>query len=252
MHEVFPALNTVKFSFLFKSDHFQSKVIFSVECDRFFVESDCFQNATKMSKSKNNSLFTRFQLKQMCEELERMHPRVYMNISRHLSRAPFGELEEAHTAPYLLNAVAKDLFKSGINWAKIVSIFTVSGGLAVDIVRQGHYDYLPRLIESTGDIVEDDLLQWLLDNGGWSGLLDHIRPTYYYFDRQFTPSQWLTIATSALFVFYIISFIVRSILSSWYLIASVNCTFFKYNTFFFLFVSDAHFRRQHVLFIKYR
>lgn len=31
--------------------------------------------------------------KQMCEELERMHPRVYMNISRHLSRAPFGELE---------------------------------------------------------------------------------------------------------------------------------------------------------------
>lgn len=56
-----------------------------------------------------------------------MHPRVYMNISRHLSRAPFGELEEAHTAPYLLNAVAKDLFKSGINWAKIISIFTVSG-----------------------------------------------------------------------------------------------------------------------------
>lgn len=151
----------------------------------------------------------------MCEELERMHPRVYMNISRHLSRAPFGELEEAHTAPYLLNAVAKDLFKSGINWAKIVSIFTVSGGLAVDIVRQGHYDYLSRLIESTGDIVEDDLVPWLLENGGWSGLLDHIRPSnYYYFDRQFTPSQWLTIATSALFIFYVLLFIVRMILSS--------------------------------------
>lgn len=150
----------------------------------------------------------------MCEELERMHPRVYMNISRHLSRAPFGELEEAHTAPYLLNAVAKDLFKNGINWAKIVSIFTVSGGLAVDIVRQGHYDYLPRLIESTGDIVEDDLVPWLIDNGGWSGLLEHIRPTYYYFDRHFTPSEWLTIATSALFIFYILSFFIRSILSA--------------------------------------
>lgn len=62
-----------------------------------------------------------------------MHPRVYMNISRHLSRAPFGELEEAHTAPYLLNAVAKDLFKSGINWAKIISIFTVSGKIFISL-----------------------------------------------------------------------------------------------------------------------
>lgn len=150
--------------------------------------------------------------KQMCEELERMHPRVYMNISRHISRAPFGELEEAHTAPYLLNAVAKDLFKSGINWAKIVSIFTVSGGLAVDIVRQGHYDYLPRLIESTGDIVEDDLVPWLMDNGGWSGLLEHanIRPNDCFFDRQFTPYQWITIATTVLFICYALAFIYRS------------------------------------------
>lgn len=149
----------------------------------------------------------------MCEELERMHPRVYVNISRQLSRAPFGELEEAHTAPYLLNAVAKDLFKNGINWAKIISIFTVSGGLAVDIVRQGHYDYLPRLIECTGDIVEDDLVFWLIDNGGWSGLLDHIRirPTYYYFNYEFTTYQWLTIATSLLFIFYVLAFLVRSI-----------------------------------------
>lgn len=149
----------------------------------------------------------------MCEELERMHPRVYVNISLQLSRAPFGELEEAHTAPYLLNAVAKDLFKNGINWAKIISIFTVSGGLAVDIVRQGRYDYLPRLIECTGDIVEDDLVFWLIDNGGWSGLLDHIRtrPTYYYFNYDFTTYQWLTIATSLLFIIYVLAFLVRSI-----------------------------------------
>lgn len=147
---------------------------------------------------------------QMCETLERMHPRVYMNISRHLSRAPFGELEEAHTAPYLLNAVAKDLFKNGINWAKIVSIFTVSGGLAVDIVRQGHYDYLPRLIETTGDIVEDDLVPWLMEHGGWSGLLEHIRPNYCYFNQEFTPYQWITIATAVLFGFYAVAFIVRA------------------------------------------
>lgn len=152
----------------------------------------------------------------MCEELERMHPRVYSNISRQLSRTPFGELEEAHTAPILLNAVAKDLLRSGINWGKIISIFTISGGLAVDIVRQGHYDYLPRLIEGTVDIIEDDLVAWLLDNGGWSGLLEHIRirPTYHY--PQLTTYEWLTLVSGILFILYMLFFTVKSIGSGFY------------------------------------
>lgn len=152
----------------------------------------------------------------MCEELERMHPRVYGNVSRQLSRTPFGELEEAHTAPYLLNVVAKDLLKNGINWGKIISIFTISGGLAVDIVRQGHYDYIPRLIEGTVDIVEDDLVPWLIDNGGWCGLLEHIRiqPTYHY--SQLTAYEWLSLILGILFILYVILFAIRSIGSNFY------------------------------------
>lgn len=147
----------------------------------------------------------------MCEELERMHPRIFVNVSRQLSRAPFGELEEAHTAPYLLNAVAKDLLKNGINWGKIISIYTIAGGLAVDIIRQGHYDYLPRLIEGTVDVIEDDLVTWLMDNGGWKGLREHIRirPTYHY--SQFTIYEWVTVAAGSLFMFYLLLFVVKSI-----------------------------------------
>lgn len=153
----------------------------------------------------------------MCEELEQMHPRIYVNVSRQLSRAPFGELEEAHTAPYLLNAVAKDLLKNGINWGKIISIFTIAGGLAVDIIRQGHYDYLPRLIEGTVDVIEDDLLTWLMDNGGWKGLLEHvrIRPTYHY--SQFTVYEWLTVAAGSIFMFYLLFFVIKSIGNNIYL-----------------------------------
>lgn len=144
----------------------------------------------------------------MCEELERMHPRVYINISRQLSRTPFGELQEAHAAPYLLNAVAKDLFKTGVNWGKIVSVFAMSGGLAVDIVRQGHYDYLQRLIECTADIIDDDLVPWLMENGGWCGLLKNIRPNNY---PQLSVLGWLSICVAILFVIYIISFIIKYI-----------------------------------------
>lgn len=99
----------------------------------------------------------------MGEELERMHPRVYSNVARQLSRSPFGELADADAAPFLLHATAKELFRTGadISWAKVVSLFAVCAALAVDIVRQGHYDYLPRLLDGAGDVIEEDLAGWI-------------------------------------------------------------------------------------------
>ena len=152
----------------------------------------------------------------MCEELERMHPRVYSNIARQLSRSSFGELQDAHTAPYLLDAVAKDLFKNGVNWGKVISILTICGGLAVDIVRQGHYDYLQSLIDGTVDILEDDVVSWLIDNGGWSGLLEHthIQPTYTY--PELSVLGWLSIVVAILFAIYIFAIVLKSIGSNFY------------------------------------
>lgn len=148
----------------------------------------------------------------MGEELERMHPRIYTNVSRQISRTPFGELQEAHTAPILLHTAAKELFRNGINWAKIISLFAISGGLAVDIVRQGHYDYLQRLIEGTADIIEDDLLPWLIENGGWLGLLDYIRPS----QTKISYMGWLTIFVAIMFIFYLITCTFKFIGSNFY------------------------------------
>ncbi|XP_039955025.1 bcl-2-related ovarian killer protein homolog B [Bactrocera tryoni] len=120
-------------------------------------------------------------LNSMGEELERMHPRVYTNISRQLSRAPYGELVDGDTAPMLLNLVAKDLFRSNITWGKIISIFAVCGGFAIDCVRQGHYEYLQLLVDGIAEIIEDDLVPWLVDHGGWLGLQQHIRPHVGHF-----------------------------------------------------------------------
>lgn len=125
----------------------------------------------------------------MGEELERMHPRVYTNVSRQLSRAPFGELEDSDTAPMLLNLVAKELFRTRITWGKIISIFSVCGGFAIDCVRQGHYEYLQFLIDGIAEIIEDDLVYWLADHGGWLGLQQHIRPRV----GQFSFLGWLTL-----------------------------------------------------------
>ena len=144
----------------------------------------------------------------MGEELERMHPRLYTNVSRQLSRAPFGDLEDSDTAPMLLNLVAKELLKTNITWGKIISIFAICGGFAIDCVRQNHYDFLENLIDGMSDIIEDDLVYWLADNGGWLGLQQHIRPT----NQQFSLLSWLTVFVVLNLIIYFILNICKEIL----------------------------------------
>ncbi|XP_062556077.1 uncharacterized protein LOC134220942 isoform X2 [Armigeres subalbatus] len=110
------------------------------------------------------------------EELERMYPRVYNGVARQLSRIGRGELKTPETAPVLLSAIARDLFRSDITWGKVVSLFAIAGGLSVDCVRQGHPDYLPKLIEGVADVIEDELVTWISENGGWVGLANKVRP----------------------------------------------------------------------------
>lgn len=139
-------------------------------------------------------------LNRIGEELERMHVRVYTNVSSQLSRTPFGELEDNDTAPMLLNLVAKELFQTNITWGKIISIFAVCGGFAVDCVRQGHYDYLQSLVNCMSAIIEDDISFWLSDNGGWSGLQKHISPEVGNFSFLGCLTIFVALSTSLYFI----------------------------------------------------
>lgn len=104
-----------------------------------------------------------------------MHPRLYVNVARQLTRAPFGELEEADSAALLLSTVARDLFKTDITWGKIVSLYAVAAGLATDCVRQGHPEYVAGLVEAMCNTVDDHLVAFLNDGPGWMGLVQHIK-----------------------------------------------------------------------------
>lgn len=184
VYEVFPALNSVS--------RIKSMYNFLKNC--------------------NNNNYNKFL--QMGEELERMHPRIYTNVSRQLSRAPFGELVDSDTAPMLLNLVAKQLFsrntaeKERITWAKIISVFAVCGGFAIDCVRQGHYDYLQCLVDGVGEIIEDDLVHWLVERGGWLGLQQHIKPKS---SQTFTFLDWLTLFVAISSSFYAVANFLKSI-----------------------------------------
>lgn len=96
-----------------------------------------------------------------------MHPRIYTGVARQISRSPGGDFSSGETVAILINAVARDLFRVDITWGKIISLFAVAGGLAVDCVRQGHPDYLPKLVQGVSDVIEDELVPWINENGGW-------------------------------------------------------------------------------------
>ncbi|XP_038112897.1 bcl-2-related ovarian killer protein [Culex quinquefasciatus] len=147
----------------------------------------------------------------MGEELERMHPRLYTNVSRQISLEPWGELTEPDSVCYLLHVVAKDLFKTDITWGKVISLFAIAGGLAVDCVRQEHYDYLQQLIEGTTDVIEEDLSAWLVEKGGWLGLHDHVHPP----QTEITFLGWMTITISTLLVIYLISVLLKHLGSNY-------------------------------------
>jgi hypothetical protein len=44
----------------------------------------------------------------------------------------------------------------------------VTGGLAVDCVKQGHPEFLAALVEAVGDIfIEREVASWVASQGGW-------------------------------------------------------------------------------------
>lgn len=94
-----------------------------------------------------------------------------------------------------------------IRISQVISLFAVSGGLAVECVRQGHPDFLPKLVEGVGDAIEDELVAWINENGGWIGLSLYVRPV----TAEFTPLEWIAIALGGLLGMFLLIFLLKFI-----------------------------------------
>lgn len=100
-----------------------------------------------------------------------MHVKIYTNVSRQLTTTP-SCLENPEDTAVLLTTFGKLLFKSGddITWGKIISLFSVTAGLSIDLVRQNNEDHIPTLIEGFLGVVEDELIPFLCEHHGWVSL----------------------------------------------------------------------------------
>ncbi|XP_046676689.1 bcl-2-related ovarian killer protein isoform X1 [Homalodisca vitripennis] len=137
------------------------------------------------------------------QELERLHPELYTGVGRQASSTPVLATEKAVNT--VVTGVAHELSNSGITWAKIVSLYAVAGGLAVDCVRQGHPEFLPSLVESLGEALDDDMAEWIAHNGGWTGLLVYCKPP----SNEISLSGFISMLAAAMFMFLFIVILLR-------------------------------------------
>lgn len=81
----------------------------------------------------------------------------------------------------------------------------MTGGLALDCVRQGHPDYLPKLVDGVADVIEDELVPWINDNGGWVGLSLHVRPV----TAEFTAIEWVVLGLGGILGMFLLIFTLK-------------------------------------------
>ncbi|KAJ8680607.1 hypothetical protein QAD02_016394 [Eretmocerus hayati] len=143
-------------------------------------------------------------------ELEKMHPKLFERIGRQIGCGHDLFSSEQRIADALAD-VAREMLRSGeCSWAKVIALYAVAGGMAVDCVRQGKPELLPAIQKAMGLVLEDDLAAWIQANGGWSALAVRYRPEQKQVDWQTNTVVLFIAITTAIIA--IVSIAIRVIL----------------------------------------
>ncbi|KAJ8960925.1 hypothetical protein NQ318_020225 [Aromia moschata] len=131
-----------------------------------------------------------------CSELERMHPKLFTKVTRQTGAATGSGVGG------LLLAVGHHLLRCEPTWGKVVAVYSVAGGLAVDCVRQGCPDHLHVILDEVTELLEDRMAYW-------SGLNAHCRQR----DQEISVVEYLAIfglvATILLVAYFVVRFFIR-------------------------------------------
>ncbi|KAL9984751.1 hypothetical protein ACROYT_G007084 [Oculina patagonica] len=87
------------------------------------------------------------------------------------------------TAYETFAAVARRLFRSGINWGRVVALLCFGYEIAVTVIRRGFSgSFLRRIIRFVVDFIFNErIARWIAQHGGWRAVLDFrlSEPSWY-------------------------------------------------------------------------
>ena len=76
---------------------------------------------------------------------------------------------EAATAHLIYNAIAKEVFRDGVNWGRICGLYSFAGAFAVHLVKKGRgsSDIITDIPGWVTSYIDLNLKEWIVDHGGW-------------------------------------------------------------------------------------
>ncbi|XP_076322177.1 bcl-2-related ovarian killer protein homolog B-like isoform X2 [Tachypleus tridentatus] len=96
--------------------------------------------------------------------LERQNPHLFRSV---MDCVGVQSLDSETSVLNLFQAVSDEILRQGISWGRIVALYCVAGGLALDCVRLGHPEYVLNLVQGMGSVIEGDVAAWIVYQGGW-------------------------------------------------------------------------------------
>ncbi|XP_012151089.2 uncharacterized protein LOC100876595 isoform X1 [Megachile rotundata] len=76
-------------------------------------------------------------------ELEKMHPNLFNRVARQIGCGNFSSEQSASEA---IVDVSREMIRNGeMTWSKVIALYAIAGGIAVDCVRQGKPEFLPAI-----------------------------------------------------------------------------------------------------------
>ncbi|XP_041482972.1 bcl-2-related ovarian killer protein homolog A-like [Lytechinus variegatus] len=111
------------------------------------------------------------ELIKVATEFERCFPYLYEDIADQLQL----NFQSSTNIQSVYNTVGADIFRKGITWARIIALYTLTGVLIVECVKQGHHSQANALVDTLQKFVRKRLARWIIDQGGWIGLVVHFR-----------------------------------------------------------------------------
>ncbi|XP_071798360.1 bcl-2-related ovarian killer protein homolog B-like [Asterias amurensis] len=111
------------------------------------------------------------ELVSITQEFDKMYPYLFRDVCTYL-RINFQTGTQLQT---VFVAVAAELFRRNITWARVVALFAFAGALVVECVENGHVSYANVVVDSMQKFTRRRLAAWIVKQGGWPALVHHIQ-----------------------------------------------------------------------------
>ncbi|KAM9860244.1 bcl-2-like protein 1 [Aulostomus maculatus] len=94
------------------------------------------------------------------ERFEQLFSQAYSDLSSQIDITP-------DTAYQSFKTVIDEVFKDGVNWGRIVGLFTFGGVICVKCVEKDMSELVSRIIDWMTMYLDENLSPWIQSQGGW-------------------------------------------------------------------------------------